>query len=219
MKNMKKTLLMILAMMLVCAISVAATIAYFAKETGSVTNTFTFGNVDISVEEDTPDDDPTKEDETYNYDDVKPGIFYTKAPTITNTGSEVAWVRMTVKYDADVARALGAPALTDLLVNADGTSAISTNWTYAGAYTDADGDKVYVYDYNDELAADATTDALFSGFTVPASWDGTGLTAPAENTPFTFITINGYAIQEAGLDHTEAKAAMADKWTQFAALS
>lgn len=217
MKNMKKTLLMILAMMLVCAISVAATIAYFVAETGSVTNTFTFGNVDISVEEDTPGDQPTKEDETYNYDQVKPGIFYTKAPTITNEGSEVAWVRMTVKYDADVASALGAPELTDLLKK-DGASSISANWTYAGYYTD-NGDKVYVYDYNSELAAEATTDALFSGFTVPATWDGTGLTAPAQGTPFTFITINGYAVQEAGLSHDDAKAAMAEKWTQFATLS
>ena len=152
MKNMKKTLLMILAMMLVCAISVAATVAYFVAETKSVTNTFTFGNVDISLKEDTPGDPPTTEGETYNYDKVKPGEFYIKAPTITNEGSEVAWVRMTVKYDADVASALGAPELTDLLKNEDGTSSISTSWTYAGYYTD-NGDKVYVYDYSSQLAS------------------------------------------------------------------
>lgn len=223
MKNMKKTLLMILAMMLVCAISVAATVAYFVAETKSVTNTFTFGNVDISLKEDTPGDPPTTEGETYNYDKVKPGEFYIKAPTITNEGSEVAWVRMTVKYDADVASALGAPELTDLLKNEDGTSSISASWTYAGYYTD-NGDKVYVYDYNSQLASKATTDALFSGFTIPASWEGTGLTASDEDTDedthFTFITINGYAFQAAGFDELDdAKEAMEEKWPQFDDLS
>ena len=106
MKNMKKTLLMILAMMLVCAISVAATVAYFASKTELITNTFTFGNVDIDLKEDTPGGEVT-ENGTGSYEKVTPGSTYKKAPTIKNTGSEEAWVRMTIKYNAAAAAEFG----------------------------------------------------------------------------------------------------------------
>ena len=51
MKNLKRTLITVVAMILVCVISVAATLAYLYDASEKVVNTFSVGNVEITLDE------------------------------------------------------------------------------------------------------------------------------------------------------------------------
>lgn len=216
MKNIKKTLLIVVAMILMCAMSAAVTLALYSATTNELENTFTFGNVSIKLDETDPKD-PTKRVETGVQYDIDPGITYVKDPKITNTSDEKAWVRIAVTFDKNVAAEFGTD-LADFVVDENGNSTIDgNNWSFAGIYTDADGNTVYVYDYRTALEAGAVTTAVFSKFTIPATWDpaaeGSLLTSGQ-----TFISVKGYAIQESGVADTEVAATMADVWSEFKSL-
>ena len=117
MKNIKKTLLIVVAMILMCAISAAVSLALYSATTNELENTFTFGSVSIKLDETDPDD-PNKRVETGVEYDIDPGITYVKDPKITNTSDEKAWVRMTVTFNAAVAREfkiLGDPRVKRLM--------------------------------------------------------------------------------------------------------
>lgn len=81
----KSILVAAIAVMLVAALVVGGTLAYFTDKTGPKENTFTVGNVAIDLDEPswTADADHT----------LVPGKFYEKDPTITvNAGSQDAYV-------------------------------------------------------------------------------------------------------------------------------
>lgn len=216
MKNIKKTLLVVVAMILMCAMSAAVTLALYSATTSEIENTFAFGNVDIKLDESDPDNPNTRTETGVEYD-VDPGITYVKDPVITNTASEKAWVRMAVTLNAAVAREFNTD-LAGLVVGEDGKTTLDLeNWDFVGTYKDGD-DTVYVYDYKTALAENDATTAVFSKFTVPATWDpaaeGSALTSGQA-----FITVKGYAIQESGIAYDDVAATMADVWTEFAAIT
>ena len=102
---MKKTLAIILAFVLVVALSVSATLA-FLTDNDKVTNTFTVGDVQISLAEPTVKDDPVygtyiKENQEGGYEyKLLPGHKYTKDPTTTvEADSEPCYVRMLVSTE------------------------------------------------------------------------------------------------------------------------
>ena len=82
----KKTILVAaIAVMLVAALVVGGTLAYFTDKSGPKENTFTVGNVGITLTEDKWN---AEADHT-----LVPGKFYAKDPTITvNAGSQNAYV-------------------------------------------------------------------------------------------------------------------------------
>ena len=80
--KMKKVLAMALALVLAMAVGVGATLAYL-KDTDKAVNTFTVGNVDITLHEDFVDGSK-----------LLPGIDVKKAITVTNNGTEDAYVRI-----------------------------------------------------------------------------------------------------------------------------
>ena len=102
MKNIKKTLLIVVAMILMCAMSAAVTLALYHARTDELKNTFTFGSVSIKLDETDPDNPNTRVEKGVEYD-IDPGITYVKDPKITNTSDEKAWVRMTVTFNHNVA--------------------------------------------------------------------------------------------------------------------
>ena len=216
MKNTKKTLLTVVAMILMCAMSAAVTLALYSATTNELNNTFTFGSVSIKLEEVDPDD-PTNRTETGIDYDVDPGMTYLKKPIITNTSEEKAWVRVAVTLDAKVAREF-ATDLAGFVVGEDGVSTLDLeNWEFVGTYTKGD-DTVYVYDYKTALVEDEETKPIFTNFTIPANWDPTAdgsLLASGQ----TFITVKGYAIQESGIAYADVAATMADVWSEFEAIN
>lgn len=133
-----KTMLIILAVMLIVGCTVGGTIAWLTARTGSVTNTFTVGDINIDLTETT--------------DDFKmvPGNVIDKDPKVTvKAGSEDCWLFVKVEKSSN---------LDDFI-----TYAIASGWTelpgQPGVYyrevpaseTDAvfsvlDGDRVTVRD-------------------------------------------------------------------------
>ena len=80
MKN-KKTLALILSLVLVIGIAAGATVAWFTDQTQEVKNTFTVGNIDITLEEtDSADADTNPDINSYK---MIPGWTITKDPVAT----------------------------------------------------------------------------------------------------------------------------------------
>lgn len=83
----KSILLAATAVMLVAAMSIGGMLAYFT-DTDTKTNTFTVGNVDITLEEPSWN---AEEDHV-----LMPGTTFEKDPTVTNVGSESAYMFLTI---------------------------------------------------------------------------------------------------------------------------
>ena len=89
--KMKKILAMVLAAMLLVAVSVAGTVAYLTAVTDEVTNTFTAAGIEIKLDEAPVDANGQKTDGTRgkaNEYRMIPGNVYDKDPTVTVVGGE-----------------------------------------------------------------------------------------------------------------------------------
>ena len=113
MKNAKKALILVLCAALLVGASVMGTLAFLQDETGPVTNTFTVGNVTITMDEAKVTEygvvDGTDRVTTNTYKLI-PGHTYTKDPTMTvKANSEESYVRMllTIKDAGDLDAVLG----------------------------------------------------------------------------------------------------------------
>jgi hypothetical protein len=176
MKKLNKALLLTLCAALLVTASVMGTLAYLTHTTDPVTNTFTVGNVSISLDETDVDVYGVKDGEervTENTYKLIPGHEYVKDPTIhVNAGSEDCWVF--IKMNNGLGNAV---AIT-----------IHEDWTLVE--TAADG---LVYAYKSTLKENQSTTALFSNFTFANDAD------PAQFNGKT-ITLTGYAVQADGFD-------------------
>lgn len=99
----KRTVALVLAIVLVFAVAVGGTVAYLTS-TANVKNTFTVGSVNIKLDEAkvTPDGKAVTPAERVTANDYKlmPGHVYTKDPTVTVLkGSEESYVRMKVTFN------------------------------------------------------------------------------------------------------------------------
>lgn len=111
MKTKSKALLLTLCAVLLVAASVLGTMAYLTS-TDTVTNTFTVGKVEITLDE-TDVTNPNGPRVKANSYKLMPGTTYTKDPTVTVLkGSEDSYVRMKVTFN-------NAAALMEMLPNAD----------------------------------------------------------------------------------------------------
>lgn len=89
----KKTMAMLIALVLVLVCAVGGTLAWLTDKTETVKNTFTVGNIDIDLTEDpNADTDGNGENDAWKATMV-PGVVLDKNPTITVTeDSEPCWV-------------------------------------------------------------------------------------------------------------------------------
>ena len=164
---MKKILALLLVICLAMAIGVGATLAYFTAEEEK-TNTFTVGNVDITLTE-------PKWDENGSEDD--PGEALAKDPTVTNDGANPCFVRIKVEGLDCLGNAGMITYRTDYV---DG--ALGNDWVKLGDY----------FYYTKVLAAGETTDALFDQIVIP-----TGLKNGDGESKFN-IDVTAYAVQAQG---------------------
>ncbi len=176
---MKKSLItMLVALVLVAAVGVGATLAYLTDKTDTVTNTFTVGKVKIDLTEFKDDVELADGEDGFAYDDVLPGQTYSKKPVVT------------VKADSEECY------LFVKLVNANGANLVLNDYTLNadGGWTALDGvDNVY-YRTVAKNATEDTEFTLFKSFTVSQDI----VNEENENTTFTDIEITAYAIQKAG---------------------
>ena len=204
---MKKTLTVILALVLVVVMSVAGTVAYLTS-TDNVTNTFSVGNVQIKLDEAKANPDGSL---VANADRVKansykllPGHTYNKDPMVTVLkGSESSYIKMTVTFTkAAELDAIFAPTGADLTSIFNGYD--STNWIYKGNTEETTANtRTYEFWYKEAVAAptaDVALDALFDSITVPGTITNTQLATIEGMT----ITVNAYAIQADGFADADA---------------
>ena len=213
------------AIVLVCT-TVGATLAYLTS-TDSVTNTFTVGNIAITLDEakvnlaGQPLKDGNIVENVADADRVKtneykllPGLEYVKDPTVTVlANSEECYVRVLVK----VTNATNFDEIWTDLANPFATG-IFTGWKHSEWQhvdnMDPDGTndvRVFTLLYAEKVPASTTDTKLppvFSGFIVPEEIDGVGL-AKLENTT---ITVEAHAIQAAGFETAEEAWSAFDKY-------
>lgn len=208
----KKTLLLTLtAVIMVAALAIGGTLAYFTSN-DSATNTFTAGNVKIFLFEHGVSQAPTStgiawtplstEVQANTYTGIYPGAVLPKDPTIRNTGSSRAYVRMkiTISNAAAWTTALGSGYdLTKIFSGFD-----STKWTLAGAPTTVSDKITYVYNYTGILAASANTGALFTTVTIPSVFDNAQMTAVGGESRTFILNITAEAIQADGFADSAA---------------
>lgn len=181
---MKKTLTIILAFVLVIAMSVAGTVAYLTSW-GTVTNTFTVGKVAITLDEAKVDTNGTavEPEERVDANSYKliPGHTYTKDPTIhVNAESENCW--LFVKVENGIS-AIEDPANTIASQMAD------KGWTLV---TGSDN----IYAYNATVAAGADV-SVFDSFKIAGDANVSTYTSAS-------IVVTAYAIQADGFTTAQA---------------
>ncbi|MBR2906546.1 MAG: hypothetical protein IKC26_00695 [Clostridia bacterium] len=176
---MKKTLITILATVLVCACIVGGTVAWLIDQTDSIENTFTVGNVDIELTETTGN--------TYK---MIPGSEIEKNPEVTvEEGSESCW--LFVKIDE-----------TNNTFGTDNSEKYIT-------YTPADGWtmlKAGIY-YRQVLSTDTTKSfSVFANDKVSVNEKITKAQADTlDESSYPKLTLTAYAIQSANTGNvTEA---------------
>lgn len=166
----RKIVSLCLAAVLVVMAIAGATVAYFT-DTDAKDNTFTVGNVDITLTE--PNwEGSGKEDAP----EVYPGEPLAKDPTVTNSGNNPCFVRISVANRDQFGTKGDITYRTDYVANK-----LGEKWVL---HTDG-----YFY-YTKVLEVGATTDALFDQIVMP-----TGLTGNEDTQP---ITVTAQAVQAQG---------------------
>lgn len=209
---MKKILIGILCAVAVSAASIMGTLAYLTDK-DSVANTFTVGNVDITLDEAdvTPDgvEIAGANRVAGNEYHLIPGREYVKDPTVTVlAGSEESYVRALVtinclsELDVIFSRVNGAN-LIDIFEGHD-----NSLWTYVGETEDTTENTItYEFRYHETVGTYGETDPLelepvFTGFTAPTFLDGEDL---AELSTLK-IVVEAHAIQAATFENDVDKA-------------
>lgn len=169
---MKKTLTVVIALVLVVVMSVAGTVAYLTASTGPVVNTFTVGNIDITL----------AESENLNLKMV-PGNDIAKDPKVTVVGgSEACWLFVKVEKSGDL----------DKFV----TYNIAEGWTelagvsgvfYREVAANALDQEFSVLADNKVTVKDTVTKTMMDNL------DKDGVTKPT-------LTFTAYAVQKANID-------------------
>ena len=174
---MKKTLTVIIALVLVVVMSVAGTVAYLTSQV-TVTNAFTVGNVTITMDEAKVDVYGVKDGDTRvttNTYRLIPGHTYIKDPVVhVDADSENCWLFVKVEN-----------GISDL--EATGTTTIAAQLAANGWTPISEGSNIYAYS---RIATKADTNVpVFGSFTIAGN-----ATLPANGTGLD-VVVTAYAIQ------------------------
>ena len=186
-----KLLTTLAAVTLIGAIGVGSTFAYLSSKTGTVVNTFTVGNVVITLDEKDTDNSTqnAERDQANAYTDMIPGSSYDKDPTVhVAANSENCYVFVKVT---------GLDANKDALV----INAFNTKLVKVDGSNNKDG--IYRYETVVTKSESVQDIVVFNGFTLKSDVVG--------GTTITNITVEACAVQADNLNETtaltEAKAA------------
>ena len=204
----KKSILMAaIAVMLVAVLVVGGTLAYFT-DTKSATNTFTMGNVKITLDESNVNDSDGDRVTSNEYTGVFPGIQYKKDPVVTNTGKNGAYVRAVVTiengmnwmglYNENVWTAPQAEAFMKLICNKMGDGWSLEDYDYVTNAERGSTDFVAVLKYDGVLATGKATTAMFENIMLPADATTNDITTRVAQNGVFHIDVVAQAIQADG---------------------
>ena len=207
---MKKKLMAIaLAVCVVAVLAAGASLAYFTDKTDAANNTFTMGNVKITLDEtDLTKDGNSRTAEGNTYENLYPGMDMVKDPIVHNTGRNDAWVRVIVRVTNGAAfmdKFAIAPYASSPLEGL--THGLGEGWQITASTEDtATNDMVYTIVYNTVLKHGESTPAVFEKLYIPATF-GNGEMAAITYTSANNESVNGFtmsihaeAIQSEGLN-------------------
>ena len=213
--NKKKIITLALVAIIAVMAVASASLAYFT-DTKKAENTFTMGNVKITLDE-TDVKNPNGDRVTKNEYEVYPGAEVVKDPTVHNVGKNPAYIRATVNvsnwmnlvaaYYPDFGETFpneGYRAALNLLVGELGEGWSVVDVEAGDVFTIGQFDAKFVLKYEGELAPGADTTAMFSKLIVPTGIDN----ANAES--FNSVKVVAQAIQANGFDSWEAAFAAFD---------
>lgn len=174
---MKKTLTLVLSLALAVAIGIGGTLAWLTAKTEEVKNTFTVGNINITLTEEAGGN--TKEFK------MVPGQTITKDPKVTvKAGSEACWLFVKIEESTNLDNFISYAV-------ADGWTALTgVDGVYYRAVDATTTDMVYpVLTGNQVTVENDVTKAMMDNLT-------------ADNYPT--LTFTAYAIQQAGFNDAAA---------------
>lgn len=205
-KKVLKVVTAVSSLALVGAVSFGATFAYLQANTNTKINTFTGGNVDITVDETFPGADINK---TVTY---TPGSSFDKEPHIdVNIGSEDAYLAATVTFEVQTGKdTYTKVSYEDFIASYGKIEGLNTAKWFRS--TDA-GDKSAVFYYGTYNALtkvvkpttenthteDIFTDVVINQGIAKIDVEGTADTSD-DVYPQIKITVDGYAVQADNLD-------------------
>ena len=198
----KRTIAIVMAVVMLFGITAGATLAWLTDTTETVTNTFTVGDINITLTE----TGATAENQYTNTFKIVPGVDITKDPLVTVVkGSEACW--LFVKVDEE-----NWPTYTDDSGKRKVEYAMAAGWTKLTGETEV---------YYREVASlvDAVDDSEFPVLLdnkVTVSSELTKTEANGINVNPT-LTITAYAIQSAGLADVDSDGSVTavDAWAQL----
>ena len=184
---MKKTLTIVMAMVLVAAVAITGTLAYMSAQAAPVTNTFKFGNMEITLDESKVDENGQiitgegAQRVVKNEYKVTPGATVAKNPTVhVVKGSEKCYVYVSVQ--------------NNMLIDGKEVASYTPNagWTKIGENT---AEHTVVYKYNNVVDASSGTKDLTPVFS-QVTFDGNDITLDnVGQLNDKTIVINAYAHQ------------------------
>lgn len=205
-KKLRKLLTLVCCAALLVCVTIAGTVAYLTS-TDEVKNTFTVGQVKITLDEAkvgtdgkalTGDSAKRVKENEYK---LMPGHVYDKDPTVTvQAGSEESYVKMvvTVSNAKELDKIFKDHQITDLTTVVGGYD--SNEWTLNSTSKDNTANtRTYVFYYKSTVSAgesDNVLDDLFETITVPSGLTNDEITTIENMT----ITVKAYAIQKDGFD-------------------
>lgn len=200
MTKRKQKIITLSAVAAVAAMVVAgSTLAYFT-DTKEAVNTFTMGDVSIKLDETDIDGEDSSRTETGNdYTEVVPGVWMTKDPVITNTGSQDAYVCAEVKVEGWLPlykKYINSSPEPDDVKNSltELVDELGEGWSIYGHYQDIEtGDITFLLQYADILKSGEAAPAIFNKIKLPS--------AMRSGDEFGDVTIKGKAIQAAGFNN------------------
>ena len=194
MRTKTKALVLALCAVLLVVTTVFVTMAFLTSE-DSVQNTFTVGEVTISLDEldvdDSDNDGSTTDRDKANEYKLIPGKTYTKDPTIhVGANSEPCYLFVKVENGLESAEADGNTTIAEQMK--------SNGWTLVDGQTN-------IYVYKEVVTAETGANiVVFNSFTI----DGETAVADYKDAK---INVTAYAIQAEGFENT----AKADIWAKF----
>lgn len=171
-----KTFVVMLALVLVIGCAVGGTVAWLVSSTDPVVNTFTYGDINITLEETKPDNKQAK---------IIPGVDIAKDPKVTvKKDSEACWLFVKVEEE-------NWPTFTE----SDGTRKVK--YGIADGWTALTGETGVYYREVGAVTADTSFDVL-AGNVVTVSENLTktevsGITTQPK------LTFTAYAVQKDGI--------------------
>lgn len=162
---MKKALLALLCVIAIVVTTIFGTLAYFTSTTNTVTNTFTVGNVEITLDEANVDELGDKIDETRvtaNEYKLIPGEVYMKDPTVhIDDESEDCWIF--VKVEDGLAAIQDAETVAEQMTRFGWSLLDGETNIYAYKETVSAGDDVLVFE-SFKIKGDVTNDTNWKGY-------------------------------------------------------